>query len=155
MEKHIPILNYKWWLLVSHFKRKFRFIKCLICKVLSPVGPSKKHKYSVKSDIRLFFLLFCTFYDFSCSILPDHSGSLSNQNNNRGLFRWTEKTLYSINALRFCFLFRNVTSEHVYSKTLNRGKLLLLFSMVKKNKQIKVYGWTTVLSNMSWRQMLF
>lgn len=83
------------------------------------------------------------------------ASATSNQNNNQGLFRWTEKTPYSINALRFCFLFRNVTSEHVYSKTLDRGKLLLLFSMVKKNKQIKVYGWTTVLSNMSWSQMLF
>lgn len=77
------------------------------------------------------------------------ASATSNQNNNQGLFRWTEKTPYSINALRFCFLFRNVTSEHVYSKTLDRGKLLLLFSMVKKNKQIKVYGWTAVLSNMS------
>lgn len=71
---------------ISHLKRKFRFIKCVICRVLSLVSPSTKHKYSVKWDtgftvvlflvLHFFFMISASIY---CNMLPEHSGSVCNQ----------------------------------------------------------------------------
>lgn len=111
MEKHIPILSWKWWLLVivSHLKRSFRSIKCLICQVLSLVSPSKKHQYSVKWVTRFtvvvfsvaFFFLWC-FHLQSIAICCQNTlitSATSNQNNK--LFRWIETTRQSINPCGF------------------------------------------------------
>lgn len=83
---------------VSHLKREFRFLKRLICKILSPVSPSEKLKHSDNWGVRftlLFFWRVALLYDFSFIIskqlqLPEHSRSY-NQNNKQGLFRWMER----------------------------------------------------------------